>query len=319
MSARAGGARLVRAPGGRSRADIARRVVVALWVSCLAPVAWAIVGGTSDADPSDAPELRVDPNAQDSRWAGVGSLSVTRADTEAALGTYTAVAIGPLHILTAAHVVQGRAPGDVRFNLNYGGSLTHRIPAAEIHVHPDYAGFHPDTRSGVVHDDLAVVRLSSQLPFGVPWYRIYPRPAPARAVLTLVGYGAGGDGVRGVTIGGSPSVRRVGRNVLDQAVRDNAGSGAFEVYLFDFDGPDAATNRMGGPSLGNNVEATLAGGDSGSPAFLLAAAGPAWLVGINTFVGPQGPAREVFGGIGGGVLLYSYLPWIESVVRGKGD
>lgn len=277
------------------------------------------MGGAADLDPQDTPAQRVDPNTQESPWAGVGSLTVLQPGSETPRGIYTAVAIGPSHVLTAAHVVHGRAPGEIRFNLNYGGDLTHQIPASEIHVHPDYAGFHPDPRSGVVHDDLAVVRLVSPLPFGVPAYRIYPNPVPARVVLTLVGYGAGGDGVRGVTVGGSASVRRVGKNVLDRVVRDNGGSGAFEVFLFDFDGPDATTNRMGGATLGNNVEATLAGGDSGSPAFAGGPQGGWWLVGVNTFVGPQGPSRDKFGGIGGGVLVYSYLHWIETVLQATGQ
>jgi len=284
----------------------------------LMPAAHAIVGGAADLDPPDTPEQRIDPNTQESLWAGVGSLTVLRPGTQTLQGVYSAVAIGPSHVLTAAHVVYRRSPDEVRFNLNYGADLTHQIAASEIHAHPDYSGFQRDPASGVVHDDLAVVKLATPLPFGVPAYRIYPSPIAARAVLTLVGYGAGGDGVRGVTVSGSPSIRRVGKNVIDQVVRDNGGSGAFEVYLFDFDGPDASTNRMGGPTLGNNVEATLAGGDSGSPAFVTGPRGGAWLAGINTFVGPDGPARDKFGGLGGGVLLYSYLRWIESVVHPAG-
>lgn len=285
-------------------------------VSCalgLTPGAYAIVGGAADLDPPDTPEQRIDPNTPESPWAGVGSLTVFRPGTQTPQGVYTAVAIGPSHVLTAAHVVYRRSAEEVRFNLNYGADLTHQIAASEIHVHPDYSGFHPDPRSGVVHDDLAIVRLASPLPFGVPAYRIHPDPLPARVVLTLVGYGAGGDGSHGVTVAGSASVRRVGRNVIDRVVRDNGGSGAFEVYLFDFDGADASTNRMGGATLGNNVEATLAGGDSGSPAFVTARGG-AWLAGINTFVGPE-TGKDKFGGIGGGVLLYSYLRWIESVLH----
>lgn len=302
----------------RGRGWGARIAACVLGALSLVSVARAIVGGAADLDPPDSPEQRVDPNTQDSPWAGVGSLTVLQPGTQSPQGIYTAVAIGPTHVLTAAHVVHRRSPGEVRFNVNYGGDLTHQIPASEIHVHPDYTGFHPDPGSGVVHDDLAIVRLVSPLPFGVPAYRIHPNPLPARTVLTLVGYGAGGDGLQGVTVGGSASVRRVGRNVLDSVVRDNGGSGAFEVYLFDFDGPDAATNRMGGPTLGNTVEATLAGGDSGSPAFVAGPGRSWWLVGISTFVGPQGTAKEKFGGIGGGVLVYSYLRWIESVLHDSG-
>ena len=122
--------------------------------------------------------------------------------------------------------VAGKDPADVRFNLNYGADLSHRIEAAAIAVHPDYAGFKPDARSGVVHDDLAIVRLGESLPFGVPFYAIQRTPVPSRTVITLVGYGASGDGVRGGTVPASPSVKRVGRNVIDAGFRDNGGGDA---------------------------------------------------------------------------------------------
>lgn len=268
-----------------------------------------------DLKPADSPERRVDPNTRASPWSGVGSLSVIHPDTGEVQGNYTAAAIDVAHVVTAAHVVHGKVPEQVRFNLNFGGDLTRQIAASEVHVHPNYGGFRPDPRTGFVHDDLAIVRLSAPLPFGVAIYRIYPQPLPPRSVLTLVGYGGAGDGVNGVTVPGQPSVKRVGRNVLDRVVRDNDGSNALEIYLFDFDGPDAASNRMGGRTLGNDVEASLAGGDSGSPALVPGPQGAWWIAGVNTFVAPQGAGRDKFGSIGGGMLLYSYLPWIDSVLR----
>lgn len=278
--------------------------------------AQAILGGAPDIEPADSPERRIDPNTRTSPFSGVGSLSVFHAETGEVQGTYTAAAIAVEHVVTAAHVVHGKAPEQVRFNLNFGGDLTQQIVASEVHVHPNYGGFRPDPRTGFVHDDVAIVRLSAPLPFGVALYRIFPQPLPPRAVLTLVGYGGAGDGVNGVTVPGAPSVKRVGRNVLDRAVRDNNGGSALEIYLFDFDGPEAGSNRMGGATLGNEVEASLAGGDSGSPAFVPGPQGAWWIAGVNTFVAPQGPGRDKFGSIGGGTLLYSYLPWIESVVKG---
>jgi hypothetical protein len=294
-----------------------RRLV---WVACVLVIvaamgdAAAILGGTADDMPPDSPENRVDPNTTSSPFAGVGSLTVFSTGSEQATAHFTAAAIDPWHVLTAAHVVAGKAPGDVRFNLNYGGDLTMQIRAQAIVVHPDYAGFVPSPASGVVHDDIAIVRLSSALPFGVPLYRIQPTLVPARTVLTLVGYGGGGDGRNGVITGATPTVKRVGRNSLDRAFPDNAGRGAMEIFLYDFDGPDASSNRMGGRTLGNHIEAAAAGGDSGSPALIPGPGGAWWIVGVNTFVSPQGPARERFGAVGGGVLLYSYVGWIESVL-----
>jgi len=312
-----------RRPSGNAFCTDVLRVRRALLVSGLLAAslgtrrAHAIIGGAPDLEPADTPERRVDPNSSSSPWSGVGSLTVLHTETGETQGTYTASAIDILHILTAAHVVHGKSPERILFNLNFGGDFTHRIAASEVHVHPDYAGFRADQRTGFVHDDLAIVRLSSPLPFGVTLYRIYPQPLPPRTVITLVGYGASGDGINGITTPGQPSVKRVGRNVLDRVMRDNGGRSVFEIYLFDFDGPDVTSNRIGGLTLGNDVEATLAGGDSGSPALVPGPQGAWWIAGVNTFVAPQGAGQSRFGSIGGGTLLYSYLPWIESIMKGS--
>jgi hypothetical protein len=273
----------------------------------------AIIGGTEDGSPPDSPASRIDPNAANSPWAGIGSLSVKSGREHEHHGIYTASAIDARHVITAAHVVSGRDAADVRFNLNYGADLSHRLEAEAIAIHPDYAGFRPDPGSGVVHDDVAIVRLRSPLPFGVPFYAIRRSPIVHHAVVTLVGYGASGDGAGGHRVAPSAAVKRVGRNVIDAAFRDNGGSDVLEVYLFDFDGPDASSNRLGGGSLGNDIEATVSGGDSGSPALVPGARGSWQLVGINTFVAPRSERNRRFGGLGGGVLLYPYVDWVDKV------
>jgi hypothetical protein len=282
--------------------------------SALAEPCRAIIGGIEDGTPPDSPARRVDPNTTNSPWAGVGSLSVGVAGLRE--GTFTASALDVRHVITAAHVVAGRDPSEVRFNLNYGADLSHRIEAAAVVVHPEYAGYKPDPTSGVVHDDLAIVRLSEPLPFGVPFYAIRRSPVRPRTVITLVGYGASGDGESGRSIRASPSVKRVGRNVIDAAFRDNGGAESLEVYVFDFDGPDTSTNRLGVGSLGNHIEATVAVGDSGSPALVPGAQRRWQLVGVNTFVAPRSELNQRFGGLGGGVLLYPYVGWVDSVLAG---
>jgi len=296
-----------------------KKLIPALLASCVlafgaASPARAIVGGALDAVPPDSPANRIDPNTVTSPWGGVGSLSVFKQGTSNLLGTYTATAIGSWYVITAAHTVFNVAPADIRFNLNFGSDLSNQIGASAVYIHPDYAGFIRDPVTGVVHDDLAIIRLSAPLPAGVPVYEIQRSLVPAHTVATLVGYGASGDGVNGVTTGGSATVKRVGKNALDLAYRDNGGGSGFEVYVFDFDGPDATSNRIGGTTLGNAIEAALAGGDSGSPAFVPGAAGSWRIVGVNTFVGPEAPANQKFGGYGGGILLYSYAPWIDGVI-----
>lgn len=290
-----------------------RALLFGLLGAGLPGAARAILGGDPAGTPPDPPTHRIDTNSQDSPWAGVGSLAVAAAGTAQRSGIYTASCIDARHIVTAAHVVAGRQPEEITFNLNYGADLSHRIGAQGLFVHPDYAGFRPDPKSGVVHDDLAVIRLQELVPFGVPLYVIRRSPVVRHTVITLVGYGVAGDGVGGVHTAGSPSVKRVGKNVIDAALRDSGGGGAAKVYLFDFDGPDASSNRLGRGSLGNDIEAMVGGGDSGSPAFVPGPRGSRLLVGVNTFVAPTSPARQRFGAIGGGMLLAAYADWIDSV------
>lgn len=257
----------------------------------LAPtLAFGVIGGEG-----------VDPNSPVSPWAGVGSVLNGS-------GTFSGALISPSHVLTAAHIVAGLAPSAVTFQLNAGPPM--QITASEIIVHPAYAGFTPGP-DGTVHNDLAIIRLNG-VAAALP-YSLYTEPLSAGQALKFVGYGAGGDGVSGATTAADPSVKRTGQNAADQFLNGALGR---EVYVFDFDGPTATTNRTGGLTLGAGVEATLADGDSGSAGLVLDAG--AWkLATVNTFVatfpaGPTDPGR--FGTGGGGMVVAAYAPWINSVV-----
>ena len=117
---------------------------------------------------------------------------------------------------------------------------------------------------------------------------------------------------------------RVGSNALDMFEVDDDcprrchRSGALEVYKYDFDAPDGSSGVMGGSSLGNDLETTVLGGDSGSPAFVLHD-GELVIGGISTFV--LGPASDfgLFGTIGGGMLVSAYADFIDSVLMTPGD
>jgi hypothetical protein len=232
----------------------------------------------------------VDPNTATSPWAGVGSLTSARG------GTYSAVVIAPNAVLTAAHVVGGGAPESWTFNLNLGGDLTARLPVASIRVHPSYQGFVPG-RDGVAHHDIAVVRLGSVVPFGTPIYELARRAPRPGERLILVGYGIGGSS-GSASIPPNPAVKRVGANVVEWVYQDLGGAGRVELYRF-------AYNPLPG---GSPLEATLAGGDSGSPAFIREPDG--WrLAGINTYVYSSPVGRG-----GGGVAVADYREWIVSVV-----
>jgi Trypsin len=271
-----------------------------------------IVAGDPKGTPKDSPALRVDPNTTDSPFAGVGSLRIA-----ASSGTYicTATPIDATHVLTAGHCVDIDNNGlpdvsGITFNLNYGGDLTSQIPAVAWETHPDYTGFN----SPSVNDDLAVITLSESLPALVPTYSLANSDMVAGTThLYLVGYGRSGDGVRGYSTGASFIVKRDGENMVDAFYgQDDGGTTPVnEVFRFDFDGPKASTNKMGGRTLGNDKETTLGGGDSGGPSFVLVD-GVYYLAGVNTFT--QGFNAPKFGSLGGGINVFPYTGWIRSII-----
>jgi hypothetical protein len=288
----------------------ASRRLLALCVLVAATLGWscravAIMAGALP----DTPEAHVDPNTASSPWAGVGSVIVNGSP-------YSGVVIGPRHVLTAAHVAGD--PQHVRFQLNLGGEAPHAMAVAKVHRHPGFKGFDPQHP----RDDLAVLVLNEDVPAGVPIYPLHRGDIEPGTVLTFVGYGASGHGNTGVSVGAKADVKRVGRNTADAFGQD--AYGIKRVFVFDFDGP-GAPNQLGGEGLGNAVESTFAGGDSGSPSFLCEGSsgyecvGGRWVVaGINTFVtAPVGHAGKAstFGTLGGGMVVSAYVDWIESVLR----
>jgi hypothetical protein len=274
-----------------------------------------VVAGDPIGIPADSPEQRIDPNTKDSPFAGVGSIQVT-----SGRGSYigTGSAIDRRHVLTAAHVMDVNNDGKVDrhdkttgtyFILNWGGNKTVRVAVSRVTVHPDYNGFGNPS----VNDDIAVLTLARDLPLGVPTYDLPDGEITQGMVVTIVGYGRSGDGIHGYNTPASYTVKRVGQNTADAFYgQDDPGRPeANEVFRFDFDGPDGP-GPMGGETLGNNVETTIGAGDSGGPAFASTESGLA-LYGMATFI--QGANAPMFGSLGGGVNLFWYLSFINSVLH----
>lgn len=267
----------------------------------------AIMAGSATGTPPDSPANRVDPNTTSSPFAGVGSVMAG-----AYMGSGTPIT--PRHILTAGHLLDTDddgsidvTPAQVSFYLNYGGSPSQVIGASALAIHPDFTGF----LNPALNDDLAIVTLASPLPAGVPIYPLYLDPVTAGDVLTMVGYGKSGYGDVGYTVGASLTVKRTGANAADLFYLDDEGAPVAEVFEYDFDRP-AGSGSLGGPTLGNDVETTLGGGDSGGPSFIYDA-GQWKLAGVNTYVWWfNGDTPGTFGTGGGGMLIYPALGWINS-------
>lgn len=293
----------------REQKMIRHRMLARRWCAllCLCPAyaAQALLAGSATGTPADSPTLRLDANNTISPWAGAGSLTVNGS-------AYSAAVIHSRHILTAAHVVKNIAAANITFNLNYGADLSHTIAVAAVYPHPGFISFNNPN----LQHDLAVVELAADIPAGVPVYPLYEANIAASTTLRMVGYGASGYGDVGVSVGGSASKKRIGQNNADALTLDVDGSGRYALFQYDFDGPSAITNFMGGPTLGNALETTFASGDSGSPSFIYASG--AWrLAGVNTWVGSfaNGPTTAgTFGTTGGGNLTWAYNGWITSML-----
>ena len=255
---------------------------LALLAACLAPLsASALVGGAGVA-----------ANDANSPWAGVGSLNVGG-------GLFTGTLIAPGYVLTAAHVVAGAAASSVSFQLNAGSSYT--VAASDIYINPDYTASTAGNAAGdpTNHSDLAIIRLASTVSADIPFYNLYAGNLQG-ADLNFVSYA------------GSSTVKKTGENIADVLF----GSSGNQTYLFDFDGPNLSTNRIGAGTLGANREASMVSGDSGSAAFV-SVNGQWQLAGINTFEATfaNGPLTSgAYGTGGGGVVVSGYASWIGSVV-----
>jgi hypothetical protein len=245
----------------------------------------AIFAGSASGNPPDSPEKRVDLNTATSPYAGVGSVG----------GYCSGVVIAPTYVLTAGHCNPGPGNSGVSFLLNTSAN-------------PIWIPIINAVQSPVT--DLAILKLGSPVPVGVPIYSLSRNPLQLGTTITMVGYGQSGYGGL-ITAEITSTIKRVGQNVVDLI---NQGTNQ-DSFTFDFDGPDASTNTLGGLTLGNDIETGLGGGDSGSPSFI-STGNTLSIIGINTasFVPSYSGTNPGFGKNGGGVQIYNNLAWIDSTL-----
>ena len=176
------------------------------------------------------------------------------------------------HVLTAAHTINNAAVATVYYQLfrtSAGGGISQVTIPIEVPAGSQFQVRHPQADpfgANAINspgNDIGVLRLVDQVvksptrllvaPRGTDAYTLYAGAATAlqAEVVTLAGYGLGGDGERGPApapaFGLPPGVKRAGRNRIDLVDVDN------KVIGFDFDVGDKYAPGVQNPydSIGN--------------------------------------------------------------------
>lgn len=289
--------------------------------------------------PPDSPGARVDANVSTSPYSGVVSININSAAgsficSGALVGKRSVVSAG--HCVDEdgnGHLVDINAPGNsvlVVFNSQPTPGAPGRavIAATKISMNPDYAGFGhcpAGVSSFCLNDDVAVITLGRDAPATAKIYQIGATPLTGGQHIYMAGYGTSGDGINGFTVGPAFRVKRTGENYMDLFDNDDEtgfSGGPNEVWYADFDGGGKNTFCSAGfgyacsPSLANDKEAGIGGGDSGGPSFMINSAGEYILIGNNTF-GQGGAGAGKFGSYFGGMVLSSYIDYINTETGGS--
>ena len=146
----------------------------------------------------------------------------------------TGTLIAPQYVLTAGHCAEGVGNTTGTFTVGRQSYQTERV-----YLHPNY------NRNAIGSDsanDIAIYKLSQQV-VGITPMNIFRGIPQVGQLLTLVGFGGGGNGTTGTN--GDFGIKRVGTTPIDKVSRT--------LISWNFD---------------NNTEANTAPGDSGGPAFV---------------------------------------------------
>ena len=199
-------------------------------------------------------------------------------------GDCTATLVHESYLLTVAHCAAEVNAGKV---LQVNGVA---YTVAEVILHPQWNRRRDEY-------DIALVRLSEPVQ-GVAPLPIYRGPEETGSVITLVGRGDSGTGVRGERGASNDGKLRKCTNIVSQ-VNEH-----FIEILFERPGEKGVTP----------LEGVGAAGDSGGPAFI-EVDGVSHIAGLNSWGdGPRGVRVGQYGAYDYQTRVTQYLEWLDSVV-----
>ena len=199
-------------------------------------------------------------------------------------GDCTATLVHESYLLTVAHCAAEVNAGKV---LRVNG-VAHTV--AEVILHPQWNRRRDEY-------DIALVRLSEPVK-GVTPLPIYRGPEETGSLITLVGRGDSGTGVRGERGASNDGKLRKCTNIVSQ-VNDH-----FIEIFFERPGEKGVTA----------LEGVGAAGDSGGPAFI-EVDGVSYIAGLNSWGdGPRGVRVGQYGAYDYQTRVTQYLEWLDSVV-----
>lgn len=176
--------------------------------------------------------------------------SVGRAQGNGFIGT--GFLASPTKFVTAGHLVDNDGDGIVDtqdFTARFGNTTSGfdvDFSASRVDVHPMFASSQ--------RYDIAVFTFDTPITGFTPM--TISDTVPIGQTVTMVGYGAHGNGDTFGTVSSRDDTRRAAQNIID--TQDN------RFYLTDFDRVTEDTNSYGSPTP-LSLEGTSAGGDSGGP------------------------------------------------------
>jgi hypothetical protein len=251
----------------------------------------------------DSAAARVDANVAGSPFAGVAAITINGT-------TFSGVVIAPQYILTAGHVASAGSAAAMQVTLN-AGATSWSTTVVKATTYPSFS---------FPYDDLGILQLAAPVPAAVPIYPLYSGPLRNGLILVLAGYGESGNGNSGPSVGAAASIKRTGRNTLDELTTTLDTSGlTSSFFVYDFDGP-TGDGTLGGSTLGNAIETMVAVGDSGGPSFIQVGSS-LQLLGINTFAASPLANEAVtytFGDLGGGIVAADprFAAWLQATTAG---